>query len=86
MKDTTKKYADEAYDIICHAANVIGSRLPGSKGEKEYAKYMGDKLAKIRSLAFEVLIFSTETAKECEKVLSAYTASAPLTCEVRRIK
>lgn len=48
--------------------------------------YMGDKLAKIRSLAFEVLIFSTETSKECEKVLSAYTTSAPLTCEVRRIK
>ena len=46
MKDTTKKYADEAYDIICHAANVIGSRLPGSKGEREYAKYMGDSSPK----------------------------------------
>ena len=50
MKDTTKKYADEAYDIICHAANVIGSRLPGSKGERDYAKYMGDKLAEIGNL------------------------------------
>ena len=47
MKDTSKKYADEAYDIICHAANVIGSRLPGSKGERDYAKYMGDKLSEI---------------------------------------
>lgn len=47
MKESTKKYANEAYEIICHAANVIGSRLPGSKGEKAYAKYMGEKLREI---------------------------------------
>lgn len=47
MKEATKKYADEAYEIVEYAANVVGSRLPGSKGEKEYADYMGDKLKEI---------------------------------------
>ncbi|MBQ9551416.1 MAG: M28 family peptidase [Clostridia bacterium] len=45
--ETNKKYAQEAYDIVCHAANEIGSRLPGSDSEKEYADYMGDKLREI---------------------------------------
>lgn len=45
--ETTKKYAQEAYNIVCHAANEIGSRLPGSDGEKEYAEYMGEKLKEI---------------------------------------
>ncbi len=45
--ETTKQYAEEAYDIVCHAANEIGSRLPGSDGEKEYADYMGGKLKEI---------------------------------------
>lgn len=45
--ETTKKYGDEAYEIVCHAANEIGSRLPGSDREKEYAEYMGEKLKEI---------------------------------------
>ena len=48
--------------------------------------YMADKLTKIRSLAFEVLLFSTETPKEAEQALSAYLRSAPPVGEVRRIK
>lgn len=48
--------------------------------------YMGDKLGKIRSLAFEVLIFSSETASECEKVISTYMKKATLPGEIRRIK
>jgi hypothetical protein len=47
MKEENRKYAQEAYDIVCHAAKKIGSRLPGSKGEKKYADYMGDKLREI---------------------------------------
>lgn len=47
MKEETKKYADEAFEIVEHAANVVGSRLPGSKGEKKYADYMGEKLREI---------------------------------------
>ncbi len=34
-------------EIVEHAAKKIGSRLPGSDGEKEYAAYMGDKLRSI---------------------------------------
>ncbi|MDE6506275.1 MAG: M28 family peptidase, partial [Eubacterium sp.] len=37
----------EAYDIVTYAAKKIGSRLPGSEGEKKYADYMGDKLREI---------------------------------------
>ena len=48
--------------------------------------YMGDRLGKIRSLTFGVLLFTTESAKECERVLSAYTRAEPLPFEVRRIK
>ncbi len=40
-------YAEEAFEIVEHAAKKIGSRLPGSDGEKEYAAYMGDKLRSI---------------------------------------
>ncbi|MBR1811166.1 MAG: M28 family peptidase [Clostridia bacterium] len=47
MKEENRKYAEEAYDIIKHAANEIGSRLPGSDNEKQYAAYMGDKLREI---------------------------------------
>lgn len=47
MKEENRKYAQEAYDIISHAAKKIGSRLPGSEGERKYAKYMGDKLREI---------------------------------------
>ncbi|MBQ7688445.1 MAG: M28 family peptidase [Clostridia bacterium] len=47
MKEGTKKYADEAYETVKYAANVIGSRLPGSKGEKAFADHMADKLRAI---------------------------------------
>ena len=44
MKEEHRKYAEEVYDIINHAAKNIGARLPGSDGEKKFAAYMGDKL------------------------------------------
>lgn len=47
MREENKKYAEEAYHIVKHASEKIGSRLPGSDGEKEYAAYMGDKLREI---------------------------------------
>lgn len=47
MKESSKNYAQEAYDIIKHASANIGSRLPGSEGEKKFASYMGDKLREI---------------------------------------
>ena len=42
MKEENRRYAEEAFEIVEHAAKKIGSRLPGSDGEKEYAAYMGD--------------------------------------------
>ena len=47
MKEENRRYAEEAFEIVEHAATKIGSRLPGSDGEKEYAAYMGDKLRSI---------------------------------------
>ncbi len=47
MKEESRKYAQEAYDIVCDAAYKVGSRLPGSDGEKKYAEYMADKLRAI---------------------------------------
>ena len=47
MKDETKRYGDEAYEIVNYAAKTVGSRLPGSDGEKKYADYMGEKLREI---------------------------------------
>ena len=47
MKQENSRYAEEAFEIVEHAAKKIGSRLPGSDGEKEYAAYMGDKLRSI---------------------------------------
>lgn len=35
MKEEHRKYAEEVYDIINHAAKNIGARLPGSDGEKK---------------------------------------------------
>lgn len=58
MKEENRKYAEEAYSIVRHAAEKIGSRLPGSDGERKFADYMGDKLKEIgitpkkRSLRF----------------------------------
>ena len=47
MKEENRRYAEESFEIVEHAAKKIGSRLPGSDGEKEYAAYMGDKLRSI---------------------------------------
>lgn len=47
MKEENKKYADEAYAIVEHAANEIGSRLPGSDGERKFHDYMAGKLSEI---------------------------------------
>ena len=47
MKEENRRYAEEAFEIVEHAAKKIGSRLPGSDGEQEYAAYMGDKLRSI---------------------------------------
>lgn len=47
MREEIKKYAEEAYQIVKHASEKIGARLPGSEGEKKYAAYMGDKLREI---------------------------------------
>ena len=47
MKEENRRYAEEAFEIVEHAAKKIGSRLPGSDGEKEYAAYMEDKLRSI---------------------------------------
>lgn len=47
LKEENKKYAYEAYDIVKHASEKIGSRLPGSEGEKKFAGFMGDKLREI---------------------------------------
>lgn len=47
MKEENRKYAAEAYDIVKDAAYKIGSRLPGSQGEKKFSDYMSDKLREI---------------------------------------
>ncbi len=44
MREEIRKYADEAYEIVTHAANEIGPRLPGSENEKKFHGYMKDKL------------------------------------------
>jgi len=47
MREELKKYADEAYEIVETAANEIGSRLPGSEGERKFAHHMAGKLRDI---------------------------------------
>lgn len=47
MNEDSKKYGQEAYDIVCHAANEIGPRLPGTESETKFHKYMGQKLRDI---------------------------------------
>ena len=47
MKESSRQYAQEAYEIVKHAAEKIGSRLPGSDNEKKFADYMGQKLKDI---------------------------------------
>lgn len=46
MREESKKYVEEAWEIV-KDAEKIGSRLPGSEGERKYADYMGEKLRKI---------------------------------------
>ena len=47
MRESTKRYAHEAYELVQHAALKIGSRLPGSEGEKKLADHMAEKLREI---------------------------------------
>ncbi len=47
MREEIRNYVEEAFDIVKYASEKIGSRLPGSDGEKEYAEYMGEKLKDI---------------------------------------
>ncbi|MBQ3755298.1 MAG: M20/M25/M40 family metallo-hydrolase [Clostridia bacterium] len=47
MREELKKYGDEAYEIVKHAANEIGPRLPGSEGEKKLHDYMASRLDEI---------------------------------------
>lgn len=47
MREDISRYVHDAYAIVCHAANVIGPRLPGSAGEKKFADYMEAKMQNI---------------------------------------
>ena len=47
MKEENRSYVQEAYEIVCDAAKKIGSRLPGSDGERKFHNYMADKLSDI---------------------------------------
>ena len=50
MKEENRKYAQEAYEIVEYAANEVGSRLPGSDGEKKYAlNIVADKVTFLSS-------------------------------------
>lgn len=46
MKEENKKYVETAWEVVKDAEN-IGSRLPGSVGERKFADYMGEKLEEI---------------------------------------
>ncbi len=47
MKEENRQYGQLAYDIVKHAAEKIGSRLPGSDGERKFHDYMCGKLEEI---------------------------------------
>lgn len=47
MREEINQYIHNAYAIVCHAANVIGPRLPGSANEKKFADYMEAKMKDI---------------------------------------
>lgn len=47
MREELRKYADEAYGIVTHAANEIGPRLPGSENETKFHGFMKGKLEEI---------------------------------------
>ena len=44
MREEIRPYVDEAFEIVKHAANEIGPRLPGGENEKKFHDYMGEKL------------------------------------------
>ncbi len=47
MREEIRKYADEAYQIVTHAADEIGPRLPGSENEKKFHGFMKGKLEEL---------------------------------------
>lgn len=47
MKEQLKKYTDEAYAFVEHAANVIGPRVPGTDGEDKMHDYLCEKFEEI---------------------------------------
>ncbi len=47
MREEISRYVHDAYAIVCHAANVIGPRLPGGANEKKFADYMEAKMQQI---------------------------------------
>ena len=47
MREEISRYVHDAYAIVCHAANVIGPRLPGGANEKKFADYMEAKMQNI---------------------------------------
>ncbi len=47
MTEEYKKYQDEAFEIVTHASEKIGSRLPGTENEIKFHDYMADKLESI---------------------------------------
>ena len=55
MKEENRKYAELAYDLVKDAENM-GSRLPGSEGERKYADFMGSKLEEIGTNAKNMAI------------------------------
>ena len=47
MKEENREYGQVAFDIVEHASKKIGSRLPGSEGERKFHDYMCGKLEEI---------------------------------------
>ncbi|MEG2450856.1 MAG: M28 family peptidase [Clostridia bacterium] len=47
MREDIKKYADSAYGMVSDVSESIGSRLPGSEGEKKFATLMEENIKKV---------------------------------------
>lgn len=47
MKEENREYGQVAFDVVEHASKKIGSRLPGSEGERKFHDYMCGKLEEI---------------------------------------
>ena len=47
MKEENREYGQVAFDVVEHASKKIGSRLPGSEGERKFHDYMCEKLEEI---------------------------------------